>query len=375
METLRALLGLPARVGQSVTAPDAALARVEAQGGGLRDALALVFAAVVAFRLPEVVHAVLNIAGPTSGAVMGLVALFAGEARHAAWFVLPAAVVVTFLASDRRDAGRDLDLGAACYPPVFVAAGLERALAALTGPQPFYASAADIAGAAGVAFLVWRAVRVARSRAVTTKGPPTGEPTAAPPAPAVAPPGPGRPARVAGGLVLVLALAVAAQGAVWSARNLEVLRPIARGQGAPDFSLPRIDATPGTFALRSLRGQVVVLDFWATWCGPCVQMIPVLDAVHRDWAPRGVSFVGVNSDGGGATADDIKAFLIEHPMPYPVVRDGDSEVGALYRVERLPTLLIIGRDGHVRKIFEGYTMKGALDKALREAVEAPAQQP
>jgi thiol-disulfide isomerase/thioredoxin len=170
--------------------------------------------------------------------------------------------------------------------------------------------------------------------------------------------------------VVLLALAATAQGAAWSARNFDGLRPIARGQSAPDFSLPRIDATPGVVALSALRGQVVVLDFWATWCGPCVQMIPVLDAVHHEWAARGVSFVGVNSDGGGATVDDIKAFLIEHPMPYAVVRDGDSAVGGLYRVERLPTLVIIGRDGRLRTSFEGYTMKGTLDKALRAAVEA-----
>ncbi|HXU05273.1 MAG TPA: hypothetical protein VN903_30145, partial [Polyangia bacterium] len=214
---MRALLQLPWRVGQLLTAPDAGLARVEAEGGGLRDALALVVAAVVAFRFPELVHAVLNVAGPTSGAFMRLVALFAGEARHAAWFVLPAAVVVTFLARDRRDAGRDLDLGAACYPPAFVAAGLERALAALIGPQPFYASAADAVGAAGVAFLAWRAVRVARARPPARRAAAASEP--APPEPAAPPaPTPGKPARIAGGALLALALALTAHGAVWSAR-------------------------------------------------------------------------------------------------------------------------------------------------------------
>jgi thiol-disulfide isomerase/thioredoxin len=372
MDSLRALLGLPARVGQIVTAPDQALARVEAEGGGLRDALALVVAAVIAFRLPELVHAVLNVAGPTSGAFMRLVALFAGEARHAAWFVLPAAVAVTFFAGKGRDAGRDLDLGAACYPPVFIAAGLERALAALTGPQPVYASAADAVGAAGVAFLVWRAVRIARARPPAAKA---GTATAAVSPPAQPAPGPaaaqpGRSARVAGGAVLALALALTAHGAVWSARNVEVLRPIERGQLAPDFSLARIDGRPGAVALSGLRGHVVVLDFWATWCAPCVQMIPVMDAANHDWAPRGVSFVGVNSDGGGATADDIKSFLIEHPFSYPVVRDGDGEVGALYRVEALPTIVVLGRDGRIRASYVGYTMKATLEKALREAVDS-----
>jgi thiol-disulfide isomerase/thioredoxin len=362
---LRALLQLPARVGQLATAPDQALARVEAEGGGLRDALALVVVAVVAFRTPELVHAVLNVAGPTSGAFMRLVALFADEARHAAWFVLPAAVVVTFFARDRRDAGRDLDLGAACYPAAFVAGGLERALAALTGPRPIYSSAADGAAAVAIALLVFRAVAIARARPPVTK-------VAAPatPLPAALPP-PGRNARIAGAAIVTLALALTVHGAIWSARNVEVLRPIARGQVAPDFALERVDGTPGAVAMNALRGQVVVLDFWATWCGPCVEMIPVMDALDRAWRPRGVSFVGVNSDGGGATADDIKSFLVVHPFSYPVVRDGDGEVGGRYRLEALPNIVVIGRDGRIRSSFVGYTNKSTLEKALRDAVDAP----
>jgi len=363
---------LPWRVGQLATAPDAALARVESDGGGLRDALALVAAAVIAFRLPEVVHAVLNIAGGASGAFMRLVALFANEAQHAAWFVLPAAVVVTLLARDRRDAGRDLDLAAACYPPVFVAAGVERALAELIGPHPLYRPAANAAAAAAVALLVFRAIRIARARPpARAKGGTTAAPAEPAPDAAIAvPPPAGKGARLVGGAVLALALALAAQGAVWSARNLAALRPISRGQIAPDFSLARIDGAPGAIAVSALRGQVVVLDFWATWCGPCVQMIPVLDGLHRSWAPRGVTFVGINSDGGGATLDDIKAFMVEHPITYPVVRDADGEVGARYRLEALPNIVVIGRDGRIRGSFIGLTMEGTLEKALRDAVEA-----
>jgi thiol-disulfide isomerase/thioredoxin len=248
--------------------------------------------------------------------------------------------------------------------------GLERGLSALAGPRPVYVTIADGAAAVAVAALVWRAVRVARARPAAKPAAADGPAAPAPdPAPPVSTPA---PARVAAAAVGALVLALAAHGAAWSARNIEALRPISRGQSAPDFSLARVDGTPGAVALSGLRGQVVVLDFWATWCPPCIQMIPVMDGLAGAWGPRGVSFVGINSD-AGATDDVIREFLGAHPFTYPVVRDGDGQVGERYRVEALPTIVIVGRDGSVRSSFVGYTMKGTLDKALRDAVEAAAR--
>ena len=304
-----------------------------------------------------------------------LLGLFADQVRQAAWFVLPAAVAVTVLARKQRDASRDLDLAAACYPPHFIALGLHRALTALTGPNELYGPATDGLAIAAMALLVWRAVRVARARpatgATTTHDAPAPQPTAEPAPTAVAPPPvtAASGARAVGAAVVGLTLAIAAVQTVWSARHIDDLRPMTSGQIAPDFALPRIDGTPGTVTMASLRGQVVVLDFWATWCPPCVAMIPVLDEAHRTWAPRGVSFVGINSDGGGATLDDIKAFLAAHPMGYPAVIDG-GEVGALYRLQALPNLFVIGRDGRIRASFIGYTRKDTIERALREALDA-----
>jgi thiol-disulfide isomerase/thioredoxin len=378
------VFGLPARIGQLVADPDAALARADDDGGGLHDALVLVAVSVVAFRMPDLIQVVLAIAGHTSGAFMRLLGLFADQARQAAWFVLPAAVAVTALARKRRDASRDLDLAAACYPPHFIALGLKQALIALAGPSELYEPVTDGLAIAAMIVLVWRAVRVARARPAAVAA---GEATVAAPAPApeAAPQGElagspqqatppaaaGSGARAVSAAIVGLTLAIAAVQAVWSARHVDELRPMRSGQIAPDFSLPRIDGTPGAVAMASLRGQVVVLDFWATWCPPCVAMIPVLDDLHYSWGPRGVSFVGINSDGGGATLDEIKAFMAAHPIGYPVVID-NGDVGARYRLQALPNLFVVGRDGRIRGSFIGYTRKETIERALREALDARA---
>jgi thiol-disulfide isomerase/thioredoxin len=353
------LLGLPGRIGQLCTAPRAAMARIDAQGGGLRDALWLVVFGVLAFRLPELIRMLLEIGGPTSGVGLRLMGLFSDEAREAAWVVLPAAVIVTVSAGVRRDATRDLDLGAACYAPYFALRSLHQALSGLVGVRLLPSTAVQAIAGAGAAVALVAAIRTARGRR-----PAGSEAPSSPPADWT----PNARARGAGAAVVALGLVAAVAGAVWSARHLDALRPMQRGEAAPAFALPRIDGTPGALALEGLRGQVVVLDFWATWCPPCIAMLPVLDAAYRGWQPRGVAFVGINSDGGGATLDEIKSFLIEHPIPYPVVLD-QGVVGSLYKVEALPTLVVLGRDGRIRKSFVGYTSRRAIDGALQDALD------
>ena len=355
------LRAFPARIGELIVSPRRGLARIEADGGGLRDALGLVVLGVLTFRLPELCRALLAMAGPTSGVFFRLIGLFIDEAREAAWVVLPAAVIITLLAGKRRDASRDLDLGAACYAPFFALRGLARVIDGFAGMRLFAPALVNaIAGVGALAVLV-PAVIVARRRLA-----PSG---AAPGAPPERPAAPAPRASRVGAAVVLLSLVAFGANAVWAARHLDTLQPIRRGAPAPGFALARIDGTAGTIDLGALRGQVVVLDFWATWCPPCVAMLPILDDVHHDWEPRGVSFVGINSDGGGATREEIEAFLHDHRIPYPVVAD-DGSVGSLYKVEALPSLIVIGRDGTLRQSFVGYTTQSALDHAIRDAVSA-----
>ena len=141
-------------------------------------------------------------------------------------------------------------------------------------------------------------------------------------------------------------------------------------KAAPEFELK--DADGKTVRLSDYKGKVVLLDFWATWCPPCLAMLPMLHDLYREWQPRGAEFIGIDSDGPMISKDDLRAFLAERPFPYPVVID-DKEVGGLYGVFSIPHLVVIGRDGRIARVFVGGVSRSQLDAALRAASEGGTQ--
>ena len=125
-----------------------------------------------------------------------------------------------------------------------------------------------------------------------------------------------------------------------------------------------LDGAPVDMA--ALQGKVVVLDFWATYCVPCLKEIPTFDRLHQQLADRGVVVLGVSMDTDGGPAL-VASFLKTHPMKYRVAI-GSEQMTDLFRVNQLPTTLVFDRNGKTVQRFEGLTPPDALETAVRTAL-------
>ncbi len=121
------------------------------------------------------------------------------------------------------------------------------------------------------------------------------------------------------------------------------------GNPAPDFTLEASDGS--TRHLSDYRGKVVVLNFWATWCGPCKYEIPWFIGFQKEYAARGFTVVGISMDDTGWKV--VRPFMAEHQMNYPVLL-GDEAVNKSYLgIEALPTTLVLGKDGKIAFLHTG----------------------
>lgn len=118
---------------------------------------------------------------------------------------------------------------------------------------------------------------------------------------------------------------------------------------APDFTLQSRDGK--NVRLSDLRGQVVLLNFWASWCGPCRQEMPILDDIHKRYQSLGFSVLGVNLDAKSKKAID---YLKDTPVTFPVLYDPKGDVSGQYGVQAMPSTVIIDKDGNVRFLHEGF---------------------
>jgi cytochrome c biogenesis protein CcmG, thiol:disulfide interchange protein DsbE len=133
---------------------------------------------------------------------------------------------------------------------------------------------------------------------------------------------------------------------------------------APSFALRPLDGD-GTVRLESLRGKVVVLNFWASWCNPCKKETPRLERAWQRYRNRGVMFVGVNTTD---FTGDAQRFLRRYHVTYPNVRDANGRVLAKYGGLPIPWTYFVARDGRIVGYVRGEVTDEALEDGLQEAL-------
>lgn len=121
---------------------------------------------------------------------------------------------------------------------------------------------------------------------------------------------------------------------------------------APDITLTAISGK--TIRIANLKGQVVLLDFWASWCVPCRKSFPEVDALHRELEPKGLVVVAVNVD---EQAKNAYAFLEKYPHSMTIAFDPRGVVAEAFKLEAMPSTMIVDRSGHIRFTHQGYTEK------------------
>lgn len=158
----------------------------------------------------------------------------------------------------------------------------------------------------------------------------------------------------------------------WVGQHLSALRPVAGGDRAPALHLPLLRG--GSFQLggdegASLDGEgaVTVIDFFATWCGPCRIELPHVDALWRRYQDRGVRFVAVDVEPPEAR-EFVEKLAKDLRLELPIALDGE-DASAAYKVSNLPTIAIVGKDGRIRKMFLGLRSERDLADAIDAALD------
>jgi thiol-disulfide isomerase/thioredoxin len=157
--------------------------------------------------------------------------------------------------------------------------------------------------------------------------------------------------------VVLLALGIA--GLLWSGiQEARTSRPAEKGKGlAPGFRLEKFGG--GTVSSSDLRGKVVMLDFWATWCGPCIAEMPVLLKLASEYEPKGVVFLAASRDDPSVAKVEVGLFIDQRaPALARYAAFADEETADAYAISAIPTMVLIDRKGQLHASYIGAANEG-----------------
>jgi peroxiredoxin len=132
------------------------------------------------------------------------------------------------------------------------------------------------------------------------------------------------------------------------------------GKTAPDFSLKSLDGK--TVKLSSLKGKVVILDFWATWCPPCRAEIPDFIELQKQYGKKGLVIIGIALD----KKDAVQKFVKSNKINYKILMGDDAITGAYGGIEAIPTTFVLGKDQVIKKQYVGQVQKEVFEKDIKE---------
>jgi cytochrome c biogenesis protein CcmG, thiol:disulfide interchange protein DsbE len=142
------------------------------------------------------------------------------------------------------------------------------------------------------------------------------------------------------------------------------------GKKAPDRPLSRIDG--GVLSLESYKGSIIILNFWATWCPPCIKEMPLLESTYKKYREIGVIVIGVNYN---EERDTVVDFIRKEGITFPVVLDKDLALTKTYRVLSLPVTFFIDREGIIRDKYRGELNEGLLREKIEPLISETGQKP
>ena len=131
---------------------------------------------------------------------------------------------------------------------------------------------------------------------------------------------------------------------------------------APNFTLKSLGGK--NLKLSEMTGNVVLINFWASWCGPCREEMPLLNDLHNKYQPLGFTVLGINVE---EQVDSARGFLKNFPVDFPILLDSSNQVSKLYEVIAMPTTVVVDRDGKMRYLHKGY--KPGDEKKYRDMVK------